>query len=203
MKKILSLTLCAVLALGMTACEQRAESSADSSAETTAESRPEIPEGAIADASGTFIYTGMLTQGGDAENGYVQIPLGYIPFQEEGVDGLTQYCDPSGTNIITLDRYNDVDYMNAATSMRFYYEEMENAEGLSGSITTVNGYNALQLCCHFTDDDKFLFTWLIEDPSNPASCYYLSMEFANEDSAIVACSSTFQTAADYVENAVE
>lgn len=201
MKKILTLFLCMSFALGMTACEdaEKAESIVETEAATSAETetRPEVPEGAIADESGTFIYTGPLQQGGDDENGYIKVPLGYVSFQEEGVSGLTQYSDVSGTNIITLDYYEGVDYAVAATNLRYYMEEDKTIEGLTGAKVTVNGYKALQLYCHFMDDDKFLVTWLIEDPADPANCYYLAIEFANEDSDIMACSSTFQTVEDF------
>ena len=170
---------------------------ADTAASAETETLPEIPEGAIVDESGTFIYTGLLAQGGDDENGYIQIPLGYVKFQEEGVDGLTQYSDVTGTNVITLDYYEGIDYETAANSLYYYMSEEESAEGLTGATVPINGYNSLQLYCHYSDDNKFLVTWLIQDPADTASCYYLAIEFINEDSDIMACSSTFQTVEDY------
>lgn len=204
MKKVLILSLCAVLALGMTACDDGAESAADSSsAESSADSAaatetlPEVPEGAIADESGSFVYTGPLQQGGDDENGYIQVPLGYVTFKEEGVEGLTQYSDVTGTNVITLDYYEGVNYQDGANSLYYYMSQEEYVEGLTGATVQVNGYNSLQLYAHYTDDDKFLVTWMIEDPANTANSYYLAIEFMNEDSDIMACSSTFQTVEDY------
>ncbi len=205
-QKITAMLLCAAVLPVLSGCDGSGQPDADTetaapteaaSASAETETLPEIPEGAIADASGSFVYTGPLRQGGDDENGYIQVPLGYVSFQEEGVSGLTQYSDVSGTNIITLDHYADIDYQTAANNLRYYMQEDATIEGLTGATVQINGYNSLQLCCHFTDVDKFLVTWLIEDPADPADCYYLAIEFTSEDANVMACSSTFQTKEDY------
>ena len=159
--------------------------------------KPEIPEGAITDASGEFYYQGKLMPVGDDENGYIQVPLGYSPFQEEGTEGLTQYADATGTEIFTLDYYENMPFDTSAESMRYYLESQENIEGLQGSITTVNGYDARQLYCHFTDANLFWVIWLIQDPDNTNNTYYLSIEFDPDHQNLIACSSTFRTVSDY------
>ena len=159
--------------------------------------KPEVPEGAITDDAGNFVYEGKLQPVGDDENGYMQVPLGYPPFQEEGTEGLTQYADATGTNIFTLDYYENMSMTMAAENMRYYMESQENIEGLQGSVTTVNGYNARQLYCHFTDANLFWIIWLIEDPDNPDNSYHLSLQCDPEHQNLIACSSTFQTVNDY------
>ena len=166
-------------------------------AETQEYTKPEIPEGAIADDAGNFVYDGKLQPIGDDENGYMQVPLGYLPFKEEGVEGLTQYSDSTGTQIFTLDYYEDMSFEAAAEGMRYYLAQQENIEGLQGAIVTVNGYNARQLYCHFTDANIFWIIWLIEDPDNPNNSYYLSVECDTDHQNLIACSSTFQTVSDY------
>jgi len=168
-------------------------------AETQDYTKPEVPEGAIADDSGNFVYQGKLMPVGDDENGYMQIPLGYSPFQEEGSEGLTQFADATGVNIFTLDYYENMPYEAAAESMRYYMASQENIEGLQGSVTTVNGYSARQLYCHFTDENLFWIVWLIEDPDNPDNSYHLSLQCDPEHQNLIACSSTFQTVNDYHE----
>lgn len=165
--------------------------------DTQEATKPEIPEGAIADDAGNFVYEGKLQPIGDDENGYMQVPLGYLPFQEEGVEGLTQYSDATGTQIFTLDYYEDMSFEAAAESMRYYLAQQENIEGLQGSITTVNGYDARQLYCHFTDANLFWIIWMIEDPDHPSNSYYLSVECDPDHQNLIACSSTFQTVNDY------
>ncbi len=167
------------------------------SGNTEAETKPEVPEGAIADDSGNFVYTGKLQPVRDDENGYMQVPLGYSPFQEEGTEGLTQYADATGTQIFTLDYYENMSYEAAAESMRYYLESQENIEGLQGAVATVHGYPARQLYCHFTDADIFWVIWMIQDTANPENTYYLSIEFDSEHQDILACSSTFQTVDDH------
>ncbi len=159
--------------------------------------KPEVPEGAITDDAGNFVYEGKLQPIGDDENGYMQVPLGYQPFQEEGTEGLTQYTDATGTNIFTLDYYENMSMTMAAENMRYYMESQENIEGLQGSVTTVNGYNARQLYCHFTDANLFWIIWLSEDPDNSETCYHLSLQCDPEQQNLIACSSTFQTVNDY------
>ncbi len=203
MKKHLVLTILMVLTLSMTACgdgrTSGTETSRNDSAPIATETLPEVPEGAIVDASGTFVYTGPLRQGGDDENGYIKIPLGFVNFQEEGVEGLTQYSDMTGDTVITLDRYEGYNYEVIANNMRYYLSEEENVEGLTGAKVTINGYQSLQIYCHYKNDGKYLIAWAIEDPANPADCYYLAIEFVGEDKNVVACSSTFQTVADYAK----
>ena len=159
--------------------------------------KPEVPEGAITDDSGNFVYQGKLMPVGDDENGYMQIPLGYSPFQEESSEGLTQYVDASGMNIFTLDYYENLPYESAAENMRYYMASQENIEGLQGSITTVGGYSARQLYCHFTDENLFWIVWLIEDPDNPSASYHLSIQCDPDHQNLIACSSTFRTVSDY------
>lgn len=205
MKKYLAYTLCAVLAVSMTGCGGKdsdksvLEQQAIIPAVTESGAKQEIPEGAITDESGTFYYAGPLQQFGDSQNGYIQLPLGFAPFQAEGVEnseGVTQYTNASGTNLVTLDRYN-VDYATSATTLRYYMEEDENVEGLTGASVTINGYTALQIYCHYKADNTFMVAWCIEDPADPKSSYYLAIQFTNEDSAVMACSSTFQTVDDF------
>lgn len=166
-------------------------------APTSENSAQSAGEQTITDYSGDFTYTGALIQGGDDENGYIQVPANFVSFQDVDVDGLTQYSDTTGKNIITLDHYDDLDYKTAANNLRAYLETKDGLNDLKGATLTVAGYNALQLYGHYTDG-YFSVIWLIEDPANPTgSTYYLAMEFDTEHQNILACSSTFQTVEDH------
>ncbi len=191
----------AVCLLSLTGCGQ--ESSTDSGAQGQIATKPHVPEGAIVDESGDFVYTGQLKEVGDAENGYIKVPVTYVMFQEEGVEGLTQFSDPTGSNVITLDFYEGIPYGDAANSLVYYMSEDENVEGLTGAEVQVAGYPAKQIYCHYKDDDKFVVIWLIEDSSNPSDSYYLAIEFYQEASDIMACSSTFQTVHDHAAEALQ
>lgn len=164
--------------------------------EEEAETASALPEGAIVDYSGDFVYDGALIQVGDDENGYIQVPMGFIRFQDEDVEGLTQYSDPTGKNIVTLEQYDGISYTTAAESLRSYLASDENIEDMQGATVEVAGYNALQLYGHYTDG-YFIVTWFIENPADSGSSYYLAMEFDSDHSYIMACSSTFQTVEDY------
>lgn len=150
----------------------------------------------ITDESGDFVYEGKLQQVGDDENGYIQVPLGYLPFQDEDVEGLLQYSDATGSNIVTLDYYKGTDYQTGANNLHAYLESQENVEGLTGAQVSPAGYKALQVYGHYTDG-YFLVAWMIEDPADPTSSYYMAMEFDNAHSYLMACSSTFRTVEDY------
>ncbi|MDE5792463.1 MAG: hypothetical protein K2H66_02950 [Oscillospiraceae bacterium] len=177
--------------------------SVDATEEAT---KPEVPEGAIADESGDFVYAGKLQPIGNSETGYMQIPLGYTEVQSEDVlntfSGMVQYCDATGVNMITLGHYEDISYQVLAENRRYALEEQEEIEGLSGSIVTVAGYHALQLYCHHTDG-IFLTSWMIEDPKNSEDCYFMEFEFDSDHQNILACSSTFQTVQDYKKSQKE
>ena len=177
--------------------------SVDATEEAT---KPEVPEGAIVDESGDFVYAGKLQPIGNSETGYMQIPLGYTEVQSEDVlntfSGMVQYCDATGVNMITLGHYEDISYQVLAENRRYALEEQEEIEGLSGSIVTVAGYHALQLYCHHTDG-IFLTSWMIEDPKNSEDCYFMEFEFDSDHQNILACSSTFQTVQDYKKSQKE
>ena len=201
MKKLFPLLFTAVL---LTGCgggvTQRNDytfpmSSNDSSvAENT--QNAEIPEGAIVDESGTFYFTGKTQQIGTDEDGYIQVPLGYTPYQDEGIEGMTQYCDSTGANIFTLDYYEGMSYQMSAESMRNYLSQDENVENLQGATSSLNGYTALQLYGHYKDG-YFIVAYFIQDPQNAENCYYLAIEFDNNNQNLVALSSTFRTKEDY------
>ena len=225
MKRTLTGIAALTLALTMTACGgMGGPSSAKPNSSFSLDSMPEVtapevntptvnaPEGeatqtdapkanntgeGITDDSGEFVYTGKLQPVGDDENGYIQVPLGYLPFQDEDVEGLTQYCDTTGKNIVTLDRYDNIDYQTVANNLRGYMEAQEDIEDLNGAKVTVAGYTALQLYGHYTDG-YFLVAWSIQDPAHPDDrTYYLAMEFDSEHQYLMACSSTFQTVEDH------
>ena len=157
---------------------------------------PEVPEGAITDDGGEFVYSGQLMQVGDDENGYLQVPADFVLFQDEDVEGLTQYSDTTGKNIFTLDFYEGLNYQTAAENLRSYMSTQEDLEGLTGAQVTVGGYPALQIYGHYTDG-YFIVTWLIEDTADPENCYYLALEFDNDHQYMMACSSTFQIPEDF------
>lgn len=158
--------------------------------------KPEVPEGAITDDSGEFVYAGKLQQIGDDENGYIQVPLGYVQFQDVDVQGLTQYSDVTGKNIITLEFYEGYNYQTVADNVLSFFQQDENVMDLNGATVTVAGYNALQLYGYY-NDGYLIVIWFIEDPADSSNTYYLAMEFDSDHDYLVACSSTFQTVEDY------
>ncbi|MDE7122381.1 MAG: hypothetical protein K2O42_09505, partial [Oscillospiraceae bacterium] len=81
-KKILCSILLLVL-FSMTGCsaEQKQDVSVLSGNQpiaTEPATKPEVPEGAIVDESGDFVYTGKLQTIGDITIGFLQVPLGYL-----------------------------------------------------------------------------------------------------------------------------
>ena len=158
--------------------------------------KPEVPEGALVDQSGDFVYDGKLQQIGDDENGYLKVPLGYLPFQDEDVQGLTQYSDATGKNIFTLEHYS-MPYQLAAENMRSYLSQQETVQDIQGASVPVAGYNALQLYGHYSDG-YYIVIWFIEDPAAPeSSSYYLAIEFDTDHQNLIACSASFLTVEDY------
>ncbi|MBQ8928520.1 MAG: hypothetical protein IJ055_09670 [Oscillospiraceae bacterium] len=199
MKQFICLLACLLLVTAAAGCTQESDGISDlmqqESAADAQETR-EIPEGAIADASGDFVYEGKLMQVGDEENGYIQVPLGYVAFQEEDVEGLLQYSDVSGQNVVTLDHNSGIDYTSAANSMMAYMQQNEELSDVQGGIVTCGGYNAYQIYGRYADG-FIIVVWLIEDPAHQENSYYLAIEFDQEHQYLVACSSTFETVDDH------
>ena len=199
MKHIAMLLSALVLLAAVSACTPEEDGVSDivqQDAASSAESRRDIPEGAIADASGDFVYEGKLMQVGDDENGYIQVPLGFVAFQEEDVEGLLQYSDATGQNVVTLDHNDGIDYTSAANSMMNYMQQNEELQDVQGALVTCGGYNAYQIYGRYADG-FIIVVWLIEDPAHPENSYYLAIEFDNDHQYLVACSSTFETVDDH------
>ena len=164
-------------------------------AETTAAAAAD--SNTITDESGSFTYTGALRQIGDDEHGYIKVPADFVNFQDVGVDNLVQASDKSGKNIITIAHRTGADYRTLADGMRAGLENQSDTENITGATVSPNGYEALQVYCHYKSDNMFLVTWAIKDPADEKSSYYMSIEFDNAHQNIRACSSTFQTREDY------
>ncbi|MDE6086778.1 MAG: hypothetical protein K2G25_00125 [Oscillospiraceae bacterium] len=197
--------------IGITGCsaEQKQDVSVlanNQPVSTEPATKPEVPEGAIVDASGDFVYTGKLQTIGDITIGFMQIPLGYLQVeQEQELPGILQYCDATGANLITFGYYQGITYQALAESRRSALEETEGVEGLTGATTTVGDYSALQLYCYYKDgtNSTLIVAWFIPDQENPENCYFMEFELDSDHQNLIACSSTFQTVTDYLTNPPE
>ncbi len=200
--RLTAFLLAGAAAFLMTACEEPKQSQigdpiVTSNAETQPATQGELPEGAITDDLGEYVYTGKTQQIGCPEDGFLLVPLGYVPYESEENAGMTQYIAPGGSNMFTLDRYADMDYRTAAESIRYSLELSGEVEGLAGSTVTVNGLPALRLYCVYPEYSIHQVIWLIQDPASPdTSCYYLGLEFVSSDINLIALSSTFRTTAE-------
>ncbi|MDE5884608.1 MAG: hypothetical protein K2H29_05970 [Oscillospiraceae bacterium] len=206
--------LCSVLLfsmIGMDGCstEQKQDVSVlagNQPVSTEPATKPEVPEGAIVDASGDFVYTGKLQTIGDITIGFMQVPLGYLPVeQEQELPGIVQYCDATGANLITFGYYQGITYQALAESRRSALSETEGIDGLTGATTTVGDYSALQLYCYYKDEttNTLIVAWFIPDQENPENCYFMEFELDSDHQNLIACSSTFQTVTDYLTNPPE
>lgn len=191
-KKIGALALCFCC---LTGCSPPSVNGGQSAWNNTPSASGSEAKGGITDGSGNFTYTGALQQIGDDENGYMQVPADYVPFQEEGVEGLVQYADKNGSHIVTLDWYEDMDYQSAAGSMYSYLEQEGQIQGLAYAIAEVNGYPAYQVYGHY-DDGTVMVLWFIQDTKHTEDCFYVGFEYIGE-SDFLACSSTFLTVEDH------
>ena len=150
----------------------------------------------ITDEAGKFIYEGKTQQIGDNEHGFIKVPADFVRFKDAEVNGLVQYSDISGKNVITLNHYKGVNFISAA--LRLYAgisSEKEGIEGLTYDSVSIAGYNANQVSGYYPDGYYFV-AWLIEDPADPLDSYYLTFEYDKAHENIMAFSSTFRAAND-------
>ncbi len=147
----------------------------------------------IYDDSGEFAYAGELREIGDADSGYIMVPSDFVRVRN---GDILQYCDPTGNNIVTLDHYDDIDYETAAQNVSSFLASNKELSGVSAAVLTVGGYDCIQLHGSY-EDGVFAVIWVISDPSDETSCYYLSFEFDPEHQYLMACSSTFMTVHDH------
>ncbi|MBQ5315973.1 MAG: hypothetical protein J6I96_00275 [Oscillospiraceae bacterium] len=163
---------------------------------TTAETTTtEVTYETIYDDSGAFSYAGELVEKGDDDSGYIQIPADFVRFEDASAEGVLQYSDRTGKNIVTLRRNIGTDFQSAAQNLLSYMDKEHDIDGLTAASLKVGGYDAIQIYGGYPDG-YFLVIWLIEDPDAPTDSYYLSMEFDASHQYLMACSSTFRTAGD-------
>lgn len=144
----------------------------------------------LTDASGSFTYTGELQWIGDEEHGYLQVPADYMVFQDVDVSGLVQYCY-GPYNIVTLQRFGGTSADIAAQNLYANLSLENNCERLETAEVPIATYEAKQIYAYYSDTMQYLVIWLIPDPEDNTSCYYLAMEFTEDEAELVACSSTF------------
>ncbi|MBQ5311204.1 MAG: hypothetical protein ILP19_04095 [Oscillospiraceae bacterium] len=155
----------------------------------------EVTYETIYDDSGAFSFAGELMLKGSDEYGYIQIPADFVSFKDDTAQGVLQYSDITGTNIVTLRRNIGTDFQSAAQNLLSYMDKEHEIEDLTAATLKIGGYDAIQIHGHYPDG-YYLVIWLIEDTASPSDSYYLSMEFDAEHQYIMACSSTFLTADD-------
>lgn len=174
----------------MTQTETEAETEI-SAAETAASGElPANETKTVTDATGDFSYTGELMWIGDEAHGFLQIPASFHKFQDTDVSGLVQYCqDPY--NVVTLQKYTDVDRDTAANAIYTALQGDSGCEDLLASQVTLGVYDAKQIAGYYPATQQFLVAWIVEDPENPKSSYYLAMEFTENSRDMMGCSSTF------------
>ena len=174
----------------MTQAETEAETEI-SAAETAASGElPANETKTVTDATGDFSYTGELMWIGDEAHGFLQVPASFQTFQDTDVSGLVQYCqDPY--NVVTLQKYTDVDRDTAANAIYTALQGDSGCEDLLASQVTLGAYDAKQIAGYYPVTQQFLVAWIVEDPENPKSSYYLAMEFTENSRDMMGCSSTF------------
>ena len=158
--------------------------------EDSASEESEVESVTLTDASGDFTYTGEVKWIGDESHGYIQIPADYSVFVDVDVDGLIQYCN-GPYNIVTLQYFEGTSADTAAANLYAHFQEEDEITELTGANVTISDYSATQIYGYYTASAQYLVIWLIADPDDENSCYYLAMEYDEEHSDIVACSSTF------------
>ena len=149
----------------------------------------------ITDDSGEFAYSGELMEIGSDDCGYMQIPADFVRYVETGSESVLQYSDPGGNSIFSLDRYEDIDYETAAQNLGAYLGR-NGLHDVSAAAVTIAGMDAIQLHGSY-DEDCYAVIWLIADPADPTGSYYLSLEFDPDHRYMMACTSTFMTAASH------
>lgn len=165
---------------------------AETEPETTAEeTEPEITSGTLTDASGDFTYTGELKWVGDEDHGYLQVPADYTIFHDvDDQIGLVQYCK-GPYNIVTLHRFTGAPVEEATQNFYASMEAEDNCDKLEVAKVQVGGYDANQIYAYYSDTAQYLVVWLIADPEDDQACYYLAMEFTQDNADLVGCSASF------------
>ena len=70
-------------------------------------------------------------------------------------------------------------------------EAEDNCDKLEVAKVQVGGYDANQIYAYYSDTAQYLVVWLIADPEDDQACYYLAMEFTQDNADLVGCSASF------------
>ena len=65
-------------------------------------------------------------------------------------------------------------------------EAEDNCDKLEVAKVQVGGYDANQIYAYYSDTAQYLVVWLIADPEDDQACYYLAMEFTQDNADLVA-----------------
>jgi hypothetical protein len=114
---------------------------------------------------------------GDNENGYVEVPEDWITFYDEDAPGSTQYCNSTGTQIVTLRTYGTSTEYDPKTMASAIYAkfEAENYLGIESAIAyDIQDYTAYKVYGIEPNSRTLIIIWFFEDENGIA--HFLSIE---------------------------
>lgn len=133
---------------------------------------------------------------GNSTVGYIDAPSDFVVFNEvdglEGLDGV-QYSDATGTSIITMQAYEDIDAYDMANNVynHFASDSAVDESSLSSASVTIGGYDAYQVYCYYPDDHMYVVTWCFNVSDVDSYGHYIAIEFDSDYSDLWKLGDTF------------
>lgn len=120
---------------------------------------------------------------GTAEYGFTSVPSNWIDFKDVDGNDSAQYCDPSGSYIVSLNVFDiesvpeeyreDFDDYMAANSIWANIEN-DGAQDVQAASVELAGKPAYQVYGYYPDEGIFLVTWVVTDDAG--TIHYVAAE---------------------------
>ena len=125
---------------------------------------------------------------GSVETGYTDVPADYYPFTDPTVTGdIIQYCDSTGTNIVTLTYYEDTDLTAKACAgamlQNFEQDPEIDPDSITAAVVTLDDCDAYQVYGYYPAEDLFLIIWFLDSPEDDY-IHYISVEITSDNYAL-------------------
>lgn len=193
MKKIirtlLTLSLAASMTAGLTGCVPmlRTIFGDDTSSADVSSVEEDVSGGGVSSLDAP--ESDSQNRVGNDQVGWLTVGEGFYQWHTPGnTETCVQYAK-SPYEILSLDvmdcaqqsaQYGMEYNAKTAAAIRMYFldesAKTENIADITGATVKLNGYDAYQVYCYYTDDEQFLVMWYMDSPDK-TKVYYVAAEF--------------------------
>ena len=184
MKKMMMVCCTALMLMAFAGCQSNEVAKTGVSGKQSSEASEMNASGNQTDETAKTNTSGNQRVGSE-KTGYVDVPEDFLTFVND-VDlgeGVIQYSDVAGKNIVTLQYFDAsaIDAEAAASSMymQFANDTLVDQESLTAAMVTIDDCEAYQVYCYYPSDGVYVVTWSFDSPEDDYT-HYVAVEFTED-----------------------